>query len=194
MDINPNDVKNAIDKQNIRLANLMNRIKVDGKGDIDAVEVGKSLVEQEKSLPPDATKDTKQEASLRSEIAIMRRFLTDLQTVVNNSKQSPEVKKVLVAQSIEAFKQEYASALLGANRGFHLAGVNLSFVPGISGIFLGLNVQNVVQKAYETGTDSKAIRDLNTKKVSAESLGLKVTADNGIDVKDSNIKRIIYTD
>jgi hypothetical protein len=169
IDVNPNDVKNAIEKQEIRLANLFNTITVKEDGSIDLANIKKSIAEQIKSSP----NDTK----LASEVRIMNRFLADLETsIAMMSATTPADKKALLGNNILAFQTEYLAAVRSDLRWLHVAGVNISFISMIYGKFLGLNIQHVQQKSVKVGgTDMIEERLLTLPNVSMDTIKWRVT-------------------
>lgn len=106
VDINPNDVKNAVEKQEIRLANLLAKIKIDAKGDANFSDLRKEIGELSRANPNDK--------KLQAEVRLMERFLTDLESIMTSDamkSKSPEMKRVLLGNNLLAFQSSYIAAV-----------------------------------------------------------------------------------
>lgn len=106
VDVNPNDVKNAIEKQEVRLANLLSKIKIDDKGDANFSDLRKEIVELDRANPKDK--------KIQAEIRLMHRFLNDLESIMISDamkSKSPEMKRVLLGNNLLAFQSSYIAAV-----------------------------------------------------------------------------------
>jgi hypothetical protein len=159
-DINPNDRLNAIEKQQVRLESLLEKITIKAEGTLDSSQLEKELAEKE----ADANKKDPKDINMLSEITLMRKFLTDTAQVLIKipTDEAPdtirEQRLMMIKNNMQAYKSAYKEAILMNNQGYSIAGVNITFVPGISAVFLGLNIQNVVAKAKKTGMDAVEAR------------------------------------
>lgn len=155
-DINPNDRLNAIEKQNIRLENLLEKIEIREDGTLNISPLEEILKQRES----EANKKDPKDISLLSEISLMRRFLADTAKVLEEMPKEDGAENVrqrrllMIRNNLGAYKNAYKEAILMNNQGYSVAGLNITFIPGISAVFLGLNVQNVVAKAKKVGRDS----------------------------------------
>ncbi len=165
-DFNPNDVANAIEKQEVRLENLLEKIDIDDRGQLNVAELEKILAD----LEGQANKKDPKDINLLSEIALMRKFLKDTRAAIASIPETDAIaRKLLIKNSMTQYKSAYRDALLASNKGFHLAGLNVTFVPGIAAVFLGLNVQNVAGYATKTGKDGFEAR-LTQKQLKIEDI------------------------
>ena len=79
--------------------------------------------------------DGNEKSNLLMEVSIMESFLNQLQSTLtspslNNVK--PELRKAILANNLRAIEGEYMATVHANLRGFHLAGINVSFVPFIN--------------------------------------------------------------
>ena len=155
---NFNSKIDAMDKQEKRLENMLGRITLNEEtGFMNTEELMKELSEMEQVTKKKNPQGPEEKNTL-SEITLMRKFLADTAKALNDipaQKDLPkDVKRQYRLQAIrnnmDAYKAAYREALYVHNQGNNIAGVSLTFVPKISGIFLGLNVETIVAKARMT--------------------------------------------
>lgn len=119
LNINPNDVINNVDKQQFRLQELIKTIKIDPEGNINLVDIRKTLTEDKKKLTKESDSPAKKSGLI--EIDIMESFLKDMEKVINDSKMTPVAKQACLKENLQAFESQYKATVLQGLDGHHLA-------------------------------------------------------------------------
>lgn len=158
--INPNNVKDAIKEQRIALQDMWSLLGLKEDGTLDDRKIAERLAAMEKQ----ANSAKPIDETLLVEISVMRKMIADTKSVVD-ANLDMRAKKAIILQDTAAFEQVYMAAIHDGLRGFHTAGINITLIPMINAIFLGVNFQHVNQSA----TKNKGVDSTERKVLKSES-------------------------
>ncbi len=168
-------MKNAIEKQEIRLTEMFQKITIDKTtGNNNTTALLNTLNEIETGAKDEI--DPTKKKNLLIETMIMRLALIQINADINTPatpELTPTEKKQMLGNSLVAIRTTYMAEVYKAQKGFHVAGA--TFALYITGVFAGINIQHVRQHAnivQDTQADRIEAKILRREPVAATTAGL----------------------
>ncbi|MFZ4461473.1 MAG: hypothetical protein ACOYN2_02835 [Patescibacteria group bacterium] len=181
--VNPNNVKDTIKEQRVAIKEMWPLIRLTEDGRLDDTKISARLAEIEKQA--NAAKPV--DEALLVEVSVMRKMIAETKAVVDANPDIRE-KKLIILRDTAAFEQVYAAAVHDSLKGFHVAGMNITLIPMIHAIFLGVNFQHVNQSASKNkdvdATERKVLKSETSDLSKTEVIKKFVT---GYDPKNESI-------